>query len=295
MTDHAIHHIQPYLFSIGNFQLRYYGMMYVIGFIMFLVWMRKQIKDKTLDITSEDLDSLFTWSIIALLLGARLGYVLFYNLSYYLQNPIRILWPFMDGKLVGISGMSFHGGLIGVIAGLAIWSAKYKKPFFEISGQMATIAPLALFFGRFGNFLNGELWGRVSNVPWAMYFPGEAGLSCDTPLPLIRRYIEAGYIQPRHPSQLYEALLEGLVLFIIMYILHKKNASGILRSGVLLIGYAAARTVCEFFRQPDPQLGFLFGWVTMGQLLSFFMVLGGVGMLIWDYKKRKENVDLLSR
>jgi phosphatidylglycerol:prolipoprotein diacylglycerol transferase len=186
--------------------------------------------------------------------------------------------------------MSFHGGLIACILAGWIWTRKYHKDFFHIGGHVVTIVPLGLFFGRLGNFLNGELWGRITDVKWAMYFPGEAGLDHSTPLPVIRQYIEAGYIHPRHPSQLYEALLEGLALFLIMLWLHKKDAPGSVRLGVLLIGYAVFRTFCEFFRQPDPQLGFLFGWVTMGQLLSFFMVLGGAALIVYHLKVEKKRL-----
>ena len=290
MLEHTIHHIRPYLFEIGNFQLRYYGLMYVLGFIFFALWMRRQIKLQKVNMTKEELDSLFSWLIIALLLGGRLGYVLFYNLPYYLQHPLEIIWPFRDGQLTGFSGMSFHGGLIACILAGWIWTRKYKKDFFHIGGHVVTVVPLGLFFGRLGNFLNGELWGRISDVKWAMYFPGEAGLDHSTPLPVIRQYIEGGYIHPRHPSQLYEALLEGLALFLIMLWLHKKDAPGSVRMGVLLIGYAVFRTFCEFFRQPDPQLGFLFGWVTMGQLLSFFMVLGGAALIAYHLKVEKKRL-----
>ncbi len=292
MLEHSIHHIQPYLFQIGNFQLRYYGLMYVVGFVFFMIFMRRQIKQNKVDLTNNEFDSLFSWLIIALLIGARLGYVLFYNLGHYIEYPLQIIWPFMDGKLVGFSGMSFHGGLLGCIVGGWIWTRKYKKNFLHIGGYVTTVAPLGLLFGRLGNFLNGELWGRVSEVKWAMYFPGEAGLAYDTPLKIIRQYIDNGYIQARHPSQLYEALTEGLLLFLIMLFLHKKNASGSVRIGLLLIGYAVFRTFCEFFRQPDAQLGFLFGWVTMGQLLSFFMVVGGIAMIVYHYKiEKKKNLN----
>ena len=289
MLEHSIHHIQPYLFQIGNFQLRYYGLMYVVGFVIFLIFMRRQIKQNKVDLTNNEFDSLFSWLIIALLIGARLGYVLFYNLGHYIEYPLQIIWPFMDGKLVGFSGMSFHGGLLGCIVGGWIWTRKYKKNFLHIGGYVTTVAPLGLLFGRLGNFLNGELWGRVSEVKWAMYFPGEAGLSFETPLKIVRQYIESGYIQARHPSQLYEALTEGLLLFLIMLLLHKKNATGSVRIGALLIGYAVFRTFCEFFRQPDAQLGFLFGWVTMGQLLSFFMILGGIALIVYHYKIEKKK------
>lgn len=289
MLEHSIHHIQPYLFEIGNFQLRYYGLMYVLGFVFFLIFMRRQIKLKTVDLNNHEFDSLFSWLIIALLIGARFGYVLFYNFGFYLEHPLQIIWPFQGGQLVGFSGMSFHGGLLGCIIGGWFWARKYKKSFLDIGGYVVVAAPLGLFFGRLGNFLNGELWGRVSDIKWAMYFPGEAGLSFDAPMNIIRQYIEAGYIQARHPSQLYEALTEGLLLFLIMLFLHKKNAAGSVRIGALLIGYAIFRTFCEFFRQPDAQLGFLFGWVTMGQLLSFFMVAGGIALIIYHYKVEKKK------
>ena len=292
MLEHTIHQIPPYIFQIGSFQLRYYGLMYVLGFVFFLVFMRRQIKRNKVDLTNQEFDSLFSWLIIALLIGGRLGYVLFYNFGYYLDHPIEIIWPFRDGKLVGFSGMSFHGGLLGCIVGGWFWTRKNKKNFFEIGGHVVTVAPLGLLFGRLGNFLNGELWGRVTDVKWAMYFPGEAGLNFDTPLRIIKQYIDAGYIQARHPSQLYEALTEGLLLFLIMLWMHKKETPGSVRIGVLLIGYAVFRTFCEFFREPDAQLGFLFGWVTMGQLLSFFMVLGGIALIVYHVKveKKKNNI-----
>ncbi len=155
MLEHSIHHIQPYLFQIGNFQLRYYGLMYVVGFVFFMIFMRRQIKQNKVDLTNNEFDSLFSWLIIALLIGARLGYVLFYNLGHYIEYPLQIIWPFMDGKLVGFSGMSFHGGLLGCIVGGWIWTRKYKKNFLHIGGYVTTVAPLGLLFGRLGNFLNG--------------------------------------------------------------------------------------------------------------------------------------------
>ncbi|MFA5436391.1 MAG: prolipoprotein diacylglyceryl transferase family protein, partial [Candidatus Neomarinimicrobiota bacterium] len=141
MLEHAIHQIRPFLFQIGNFQLRYYGLMYVLGFVFFALWMRKLIREKKIDLNNEEFDSLFTWLIISLLIGARFGYVLFYNFGYYLQHPLEMIWPFRDGKLVGFSGMSFHGGLIGCIAGGWIWTRKYKKDFFAIGGHVVTMAP----------------------------------------------------------------------------------------------------------------------------------------------------------
>lgn len=262
MVLHWVHNLTPYIFKLGMLEIRWYGLMYVLGFIIFYYWMKHLMDSKQLEITPEQLENLFTVVIIGVLVGGRLGYVLFYNPSYYFHHPIDILKTWHGG-------MSFHGGMLGPTLLVAWYAHKNKLNFWDLIGYTATIAPITLFFGRLGNFINGELYGRPSTVPWAMIFP------------------EGGAI-PRHPSQLYEALLEGLILGVIMMILHKKRASNSVRFATSVSGYAIARIIVEFFRQPDSQLGYvLFGWVTQGQVLSFFMLLGGIAVFVWHFTYQK--------
>ncbi|MCD6234572.1 MAG: prolipoprotein diacylglyceryl transferase [Candidatus Marinimicrobia bacterium] len=257
-----VHNLKPYLFKIGSFEIRYYGLMYVLGFICFYYWMKHVIRRGNLKMTVEQLDSLFTGAIISLLVGARLGYVLFYNLSWYLKNPAEIFMTWHGG-------MSFHGGAIAIILFVIWFARKHRIEFWDLIGEFTTIAPVGLFFGRLGNFINGELWGRPADVPWAIIFPGSGGI-------------------PRHPSQLYEALAEGLLLFLFLFWLHKKEVAGHVKFAAGLIFYGVGRFIIEFFREPDEQLGFLFfNWVTMGQLLCFIMIVGGIVVLIVKKKRTK--------
>ena len=194
--------------------------------------------------------------------GGRLGYVLFYSLPYYLHHPAATvaLW---DG------GMSFHGGLIGVIIAGLLFSRKTGIPFWSLTELVVPVAPLGLFFGRLGNFINGELWGRPSNVPWATIFPRA---------PLVH-----GAMVPRHPSQLYEAILEGLVLFSVLWIMAQRPRPKGVIFGTFLTLYGLYRCFVEFFRQPDPQLGYIGGVITMGQFLSIPMILIGIAVIAWLY------------
>lgn len=267
MLVYWTHNLKPYLFKfpeflpvIGGFPIRYYALAYIIGFLMYNYWMKHLIKTKQANITNEQFDSLFLYMMLGLIIGARVGYCLFYNFSYYIKNPVEILMTWHGG-------MSFHGGLIGIIIAGIFFIRKHKVSFWELAGFTVTIAPLALFFGRLGNFINGELWGRITDVPWAIIFPN-AGL------------------EPRHPSQLYEAFLEGILLFGIMIILHYKKVSGMFKMGTFLSGYGITRIIVEFFRQPDEQLGYIFfEWMTMGQILSIFMVLAGIGLIFYKQKE----------
>ncbi len=236
--------------------------MYIMGFITSWFLFNYQARKKKIKgLTPQVVESFYFWIIVALVLGARLGYVLFYNLGYYLQNPLRIF-------AVWQGGMSFHGGLIGLVIAGVLFCRKHKLDFWRVSDMLVATVPPGLGFGRLGNFINGELFGRPSNVPWAMVFP------------------QGGNI-PRHPSELYEFFCEGVVLFIILWILKDRvKRSGMLLAAFLIL-YGIIRFTLEFFRQPDPQLGFVAGPFTMGQILSSAMVLAGVALALWRRKGAK--------
>lgn len=241
--------IDPEIFRIGPVSVRWYGMMYVLGFASSYGLVIYRLKKKALAVTKAQIDDIYFYLVLGLLVGARLGYVLFYNLSYYIGHPFEIfvLWH---------GGMSFHGGAIGTFA-LGYWAMRRRKvPFLLVADLVTPTIPLGLFFGRMGNFINGELYGRPSHAPWAMIFPGAGNVA-------------------RHPSQLYEGLLEGLVLFTILWLYKgKKKREGDVFALFLML-YAIFRIFCELFREPDVQVGFLFGFLTMGQLLSLIMLVVG--------------------
>jgi len=251
--------IDPVIVRIGPLAVRWYGVMYLIGFTSSYLLVRRQIKKKGLNFGQDFVDSLYSYLILGLLVGARLGYVVFYDLPEYLRNPLEIfaLWH---------GGMSFHGGLIGSIVSGIFFCKKSRVDYRQVSDLVIVTAPVGLAFGRLGNFINGELYGRVTDVPWAMVFPTGGPL-------------------PRHPSQLYEFFLEGVVLFTVLWILKDRG----LRTGVLtslfLLFYGIFRFVLEFFREPDVQLGYILGPFTMGQILSASMIVVGV-VLFFIRKKR---------
>ncbi|NJB68973.1 phosphatidylglycerol:prolipoprotein diacylglycerol transferase [Desulfobaculum xiamenense] len=255
-------HIDPVALHFGPLSVRWYGLMYLVGFAAAWSLGRMRAARPGSGWTREQVDDLIAWGMLGVILGARLGYVLFYDLPVYLDNPAEV---FMIWK----GGMSFHGGLLGVLACFWLFARKTGKTFFEVSDFIAPFVPIGLCAGRIGNFINGELWGRVSDVPWAMIFPG----------------FEAGPY-PRHPSQLYEATLEGLVLFAIMFWFSASPRPRRAVSGLFALGYASARITVEFFREPDAQLGFLFGnWLTMGMILSLPLGLLGA-WLLWSAYRR---------
>lgn len=258
--------IDPVAVWLGPLPLRWYALAYLAGFILgrfYAIYLAA--RNASEKITKEIIDDFLPWVIGGVILGGRLGYVLFYQLDYYLAEPIEAL-------KIWNGGMSFHGGALGVIIMMILYARHKKLPLLRLSDIVCCSVPVGLFFGRIANFINGELFGRVvtSDVPWAMAFPGGG--------PLLR-----------HPSQLYEALLEGLllggVLAIAAHIKAIYNRPGIL-SGIFLIGYAAARSVVELFREPDVQLGLLWEHFTMGQLLCVPMVLGGLAAIIYALKKK---------
>ena len=256
--------IDPVIFSIGPLQVRWYGMMYVLGFGASLLLVKHQIKKFGFRELDANFDNLNLVLIISLVLGGRLGYVLFYNLPYYLNHPGEILATWRGG-------MSFHGGMLGLVIGAVIFCWRKKLDFWRTADFYTVTIPIGLGLGRIGNFINGELYGRVTDVPWGMVFPGGGPL-------------------PRHPSQLYEAFLEGVVLFLILWNLKDKtNPPASWPSGsmvaLFLILYGIFRITVEFFRQPDAQLGFIVAGLTMGQLLSSLMIVAGI--ILWLVRHRQ--------
>jgi phosphatidylglycerol:prolipoprotein diacylglycerol transferase len=263
--QHIPEHINPNLVEIGSFQLRYYSLMYIVAFFITYLLVVYRIRSEKLDYSEEALQDYFIWAIIGLLLGARIGYVLFYNLEFYLSHPLAVIFPFdisQGFRYVGISGMSYHGGLAGVALATVIFCSKRGIRFFHFADLLCSAIPLGYTFGRIGNFINGELFGRATDNAWGMYFPLD---------PLF---------QLRHPSQLYEALFEGIVLFVILWSIRKKKYFEGLIFSLYLIGYGIARFFIEFVREPDFQMGFVAGSVTMGQVLCLLMIALGITLIL---------------
>lgn len=252
--------INPIAFHLGPIKVHWYGLMYLFSFIVGWALLLYRAKYSEMKWSREQISDLVFYLAIGVIVGGRLGYMLFYAFPFLIHRP----WMIFE---VWNGGMSFHGGLIGVAVSLWLWSRKNQKSMIEIGDFIAPVVPIGLGAGRIGNFINGYLWGRVTQVPWGMIYP------------------QAGPL-PRHPSELYEFLLEGVLLFLILWFYSLKSRPRYAVSGLFLLLYGLFRIFCECFRQPDPQLGFIaFGWLTMGQLLSIPMVLLGVLFLIKAYRK----------
>ncbi|MFO1048036.1 MAG: prolipoprotein diacylglyceryl transferase [Geminicoccaceae bacterium] len=249
--------IDPVLISLGPFAIRWYALAYILGIVLGWRLVRRIVQRPGWRVTPEAVDDLVFYVTLGVILGGRLGYVLFYQPDHYLDRPLELL-------AVWRGGMSFHGGLIGVLVATFLFARRRGLAFFELTDALAVVTPIGLFLGRLANFINAELWGRTTDVPWGVIFPTAGPL-------------------PRHPSQLYEAGLEGLVLFAVMLSAargpHPPEDCGRL-SGIFLVGYALARICVEFFREPDVQIGYLAGGVTMGQLLSLPMLLFGLWLIL---------------
>ena len=252
--------IDPTIVSIGSLEIKWYGFLYVVSFVIGHFFLKKLLTYKKIKISKEQYENLIFQIMLGVIIGGRLGYVLFYNLPYYLQHPLEIILPFdinNNFKFIGIAGMSFHGGALGVIISGYLFCRKNKFSFYTLADPTMPFVAIGLGLGRIGNFINGELYGRISSVPWSMIFPNSDG-------------------NPRHPSQLYEMLLEGLMLSSITFFLAKKN----LRKGTVFwafIGlYGIFRFFVEFTREPDEHLGFIIGSFTMGQILSSFMIISAI-------------------
>ena len=259
--------IDPVAVSFGPVRLHWYGVMYIAAFLAAWLLGRCRAARPGSGWTADQVDDLATWAMLGVVLGARLGYILFYDLDTYLADPLEVF-------RVWNGGMSFHGGLVGVLSAALWWSLRHKKRFLDVTDFVAPLVPPGLFFGRLGNFINGELCGKVTTVDWGMVFPGAGEL-------------------PRHPTQLYEAGLEGLLLFTILWVYSRKPRPLGAVSGLFAVLYALCRIGVEFFRLPDPQLGYLFfGWVTMGQVLCLPLLLAGVLLLAHAaYEKRHPSRD----
>lgn len=255
--------IDPVILHIyGPLAIRWYGLMYLIGFLGFWWLGRLRARQPGSPMNEQQVGDAMFWGALGVVVGGRLGYTFFYNWPVFIDNPM-VLFDFASG------GMSFHGGLLGVLL-VSFWYArKLGITFFQLTDFIAPMIPVGLGAGRIGNFINGELWGRVTDVPWGMVFRGAGEL-------------------PRHPSQLYQAFLEGLVMFLVLWFFSKKPRPTASVSGLFLMLYGLFRILVEFVREPDAHLGFVaFGWMTQGQLLSLPMILGGIGLMVWAYRREK--------
>jgi phosphatidylglycerol:prolipoprotein diacylglycerol transferase len=254
----AFPYINPIAFSLGPIQVHWYGLMYLIGFVSAWLLAHWRMKHYKLDWTSEQISDLIFYAALGVILGGRVGYMLFYNFPELVHDPLSLfkIWQ---------GGMSFHGGLLGVLLALWIFARKFGKAFWDVGDFIAPLVPIGLGAGRIGNFINGELWGRVTDMPWGMVYS----------------HVDS---QPRHPSELYEFGLEGIGLFILVWWYARKPRPAGRVSAVFLIGYAICRLIAECFREPDQQLGYLaFDWLTMGQILSIPMLL--LGFWLWWVKR----------
>ncbi|GEA61646.1 prolipoprotein diacylglyceryl transferase [Vibrio comitans] len=259
-------HIDPVLLEIGPVSIRWYGLMYLFGFA-FAMWLANRRADQpNSGWTREQVSDMLFLGFLGVVVGGRVGYVLFYHFDLFLDNPLYLFQ-------VWTGGMSFHGGLLGVISAMAFYAYRNGRTFFNVADFIAPLIPFGLGVGRIGNFMNDELWGRVTDVPWAVMFPS------------------GGYL-PRHPSQLYEAILEGVVLFFILnFFIRKPRPAGAV-SGLFLIGYGSFRFIVEYFREPDAHLGLFGNWISMGQILSTPMILIGAAMMWWAYKYNQKSLEV---
>jgi phosphatidylglycerol:prolipoprotein diacylglycerol transferase len=258
--------IDPVIFSVGPIAVRWYALSYIAGILLGWLYVRALIRDQKLwggppPLQLEDYDDFIVWVTVGIILGGRLGYVLFYNLPFFLANPSEIFQAWKGG-------MSFHGGFLGCVAAVMLFAWRRKLSVLSLGDLTCAAGPIGLLLGRLANFINGELWGRPADVPWAMIFP-------------------TGGPFPRHPSQLYEAALEGVVLFLILFALIRMGA--LKRPGLILgaftLGYGVLRMFSELFREPDAQLGFLWGGMTMGMLLCIPLIVTGIVLIVVALKR----------
>lgn len=263
--QHLPGRIDPVLFQLGPLQVRYYGLMYLLSFLVVYAVLVYRIKKEKLSYTASQCEDFIIWAVCGALAGGRIGYVLFYDFAYFTAHPLEVFWPFRKTggmAMVGISGLSYHGGLLGVFAATLLFCRRHKLPFWQFVDFFIPAVPLGYTFGRIGNFLNGELWGRVTTVPWGMHFPG-------APTDALR-----------HPSQLYEALGEGVILFVVLWGLRNRAALRGYLLWVYVFGYGLARFGIEYFRQPDEHLGLLWAGLSMGQWLTVAMLVIPVLVLV---------------
>jgi len=276
--QHLPSHMDPTIFTIGNFPIRWYGTMYAVAFTIVYFLVKHRIQSEKLNYRKEFLGDALMYAILGVMLGGRIGYVLFYNFPEFLHYPWRIISPFaqINGHwtFIGISGMSYHGGVLGVIVGWWLFARKNKMTFWELADLFIPAVPLGYFFGRIGNFINGELYGRLTDANIGMYFPSAPD----------------GHL--RYPSQLYEAFFEGIILFLILWPLRKKSPFPGFLGGAYIFGYGIFRFSIEYFRQPDAQLGFVFLSFSMGQMLSFAMLVGAGFYWYISYQSYRRQASL---
>lgn len=259
--------IDPVAIHLGPVKVHWYGLMYLVGFVLFWWFGKVRARRDDTPVSPAQISDLLFYGMLGVILGGRLGYTLFYNLPHFLADPL-IVFRIWEG------GMSFHGGLLGALIAMWVYQRRFGIGFWPIMDFVAPLVPLGLGAGRIGNFINAELWGRPTDLPWAMVFPGGGPL-------------------PRHPSQLYEALLEGLVLFAILWLYSARPRPAGAVSGVFLVAYGVFRFAVEFAREPDAHIGYLaFGWLTMGQVLTLPMILFGLGLLVWACRRRPDLQEL---
>jgi phosphatidylglycerol:prolipoprotein diacylglycerol transferase len=279
MTDfwtwwqHLPQHISPVIFQIGSFKLQYYGLMYLVAFgITYALVLYRLRHEERFAVSSEQVNDLTTVIILGLMIGARLGYVVFYNLPYFLRHPLEIVLPFEFSNgitFTGISGMSYHGGVLGILVAAWLYTRRNGIALRDMADLYVPCIPLGYTFGRIGNFINGELYGRATTAPIGMFFP----LAPDKVL--------------RHPSQLYEAFFEGIFLFAVMWSIRKVRAPRGAMLGFYLIGYGLVRFFIEFYREPDAHIGFVVSVLSMGQLLCAGMIAAGL-LLVLCLKRRAD-------
>ena len=275
--NHIPEHINPNIIEIGSFQIRYYGLMYVIAFSITYLLILHRLTNERYEYPKAVIQKYFVWAILGVMIGGRAGFVLFYDLSYFIAHPLRIICPFDFSNgfgYIGLFGMSYHGGLAGVILSSLIFCYKKKVNCWDFADLLSPAIPLGYTFGRLGNFINGELYGRVTTAGWGMYFPLDP----------------TG--QLRHPSQLYEAFFEGIFLFIILWSIRKKRLFNGFHFCLYIISYGIVRFCIEFVREPNPDLGFIWHFFTMGQLLSIAMVLGGTFIILIKINQKKPTTNV---
>ncbi len=272
--------IDPVALQLGPLKIHWYGLMYLVGMGAAWALARWRIKHQVSGWTAQQVDDLLFYSAVGVVAGGRLGYILFYDAGAWLHDPLRII-------RVWEGGMSFHGGFLGVLVAMWFYHRRHGKGFFELTDFIAPFVPIGLFAGRIGNFINGELWGKPTTLPWGMQ------LRCEQFASLCRDKLGlppgTGWTPPLHPNPLYEALGEGVLLFVLLWWFSSRPRPRMAVSALFLVGYGLFRFLIEFERLPDPQLGYLaWGWLTMGQLLSLPMVVAGMVMMVLAYKDRQQ-------
>ncbi|MCC2617960.1 prolipoprotein diacylglyceryl transferase [Aestuariibacter halophilus] len=260
-SHYTLPEINPSIVEWGFFSPKWYGMMYLVGFIA--AWLLARARLSRTDWSKDQLSDMLFLGFLGVILGGRVGYVLFYQFGAFLDDPLYLfkIWT---------GGMSFHGGLLGVLVALWWFARKSRSHFLQVGDFVAPLVPIGLGAGRIGNFINAELWGRTSDVPWAIIFPGAGP-------------------EPRHPSQLYEFALEGVVLFLMVWLFSRKPRPMGAVSGLFLLGYGSFRFIVEYFREPDAHIGLYGGLISQGQILSLPMVLGGLALMVWAFRRGASN------